>query len=117
MLQGVGDAFPGMLLGAWEAYFSDNPDHYRQSVTSCRELLRQVIDTLGENGTRRERVQRILGTGSASEVVEAAAALVNSIHNAQSAGTHATIAPTAALFVLVETEHILYFILTQRRQN
>ena len=114
LLAGVDGAFPNMLHGAWEAYYSDNPDRFRQSITSCRELLAQVTDSLGQGGTRRERIQRIIGSNSTTEVVDAAANLVNSIYSAQSAGTHANIGSATVLFVLVETEHILYFLLKQR---
>jgi len=35
LLSEIDSSFPGRLEGAWEAYYSDNPDRYRQAVTSC----------------------------------------------------------------------------------
>lgn len=58
-----------------------------------------------------------MGSAATAEVADAAAVLVNRISDAQSAGTHAVIGRTTALFVLVETEHILYFLLTQRENQ
>jgi hypothetical protein len=115
LLAEVDSAFPTMLGGAWGAYYSDNPDRYRQAITSCRELLTQVTDRLGGEGTRRERIHRIINSKSTVEIVDASANLVNTIYNAQSAGTHSGINSATALFVLVETEHILYFLLKQGR--
>ena len=114
LLMEVDGIFPKMLRGALEAYYSDNPDRYRHCITSCRELLRQVMDKLGEGKTRREKIQHIIGSSSTAEVVDAAASLVVSICDAQSAGTHASIGQSTALFVLVETEHVLYFLLKQK---
>jgi hypothetical protein len=115
LLSHVDTSFPNLLKGAWETYYSDNPDKYRQAVTSCRELLRQVMEKLGGAGTRKERIGKIMRSESASEVVDAAAELVEAISKIQSKGTHGTIENSTALFAMVETEHILYFLLNQNR--
>jgi hypothetical protein len=112
LLQKLDPSFTQMSNGAWEAYYSNNPDRYRQSLSSCRELLRKVIDRLGgDKGTRREKVERIVQSRSTAEVIEASCQLVDSIYGAQSAGTHESKERSLALFVLVETEHLLYFLL------
>jgi len=117
LLAGVDASYPSMLEGAWEAYYSDNPDRYRHAISSCRELLNQVTTELagGEKLERQERVRRILGSGHKTEVVESAADLVNAIYGAQSAEEHTDPDASTALYVLVETEHIVYFILKHRK--
>jgi len=115
----IGEDFPAMLNGAWEAYYSDNPDRYRHVVSSCRELLNQVTKELigGEALDRKERVRRILGSRHKTELVESAADLVDAIYSAQSAEEHTSPDQSMALFVLVETEHILYFLLEQSKRK
>jgi hypothetical protein len=117
LLSAIDSRFANMLDGAWEAYYSDNPDRYRQCLTSCRELLRQVLDQLGGEGTRRQRIVRIIGSRSTAEVIDASVQMVESIYAAQSAGTHETRAQHQALFVLVETEHVLYYLIGQSDLN
>lgn len=116
LLDEVSPEFPRMLNGAWDAYYSDNPDKYRQTISSCRELLNQVITKLSKSESerleRKERVRRILGSKHKTELVESAAELVSVIYNVQSAEEHTSPEGPTALFVLAETEHILYFLLT-----
>ena len=118
-------SFPSRLAGAWMAYFSQNPERYRNAVNSCRELLTKVIDKLagdnlydemtGKKKTRRERVLAILGSKSREdEVAQAAASLVCSLYDSQSAREHGEPDESTALFALVETVHILYFLLSRR---
>jgi hypothetical protein len=117
LLAGVGGPFPDMLEGAWRAYYSDNPDKYRQTIASCRELLNQVTTSLssGHKLERKERIRLIMGKGHRADVVEAVGELIEAIYGAQSAQEHTTPDKTTALFVLVETEHILYYVLTNKK--
>lgn len=85
--------------GVWEAYNSNNPDRFRQSTHSMRELLRLVISqaapdhlfTLeeisesGNNGkiTRKMRVKKILGSETDSNLVkfnDGVSSCVNSLY-------------------------------------
>lgn len=113
LLGKIDGAFPHRLLGAWEAYYSNNPDRYRQAVTSCRELLNDVIQRLGGDGSRRQRIEQMLGSRSRAEVIDAAANLVGTLYGIQSAQQHDEPDQSTALFALVETEHVLYFLLTR----
>lgn len=116
LLARVGSGFPDMLEGAWRAFYSDNPDKYRQTISSCRELVNQVTKSLsnGDRLERKERIRRILGKGYRTDVVEAVGELFEAIYGAQSAQEHTTPDKTTALFILVETEHMLYYLLTNR---
>jgi hypothetical protein len=113
LLEKIDGSFPRMLRGAWEAYYSDNPDRYRQAVTSCRELLTDVIQKLGGSGTRRQRIEQILDSESRAQVVDATVSLVQALYGIQSAQQHDEPDQATALFALVETEHILHFLLTR----
>jgi hypothetical protein len=118
LLSEVDADYPNMLEGAWEAYYSKNPDRYRHTISSCRELLSQVTRRLTSNKKmeRKERIRQILGSKHRTELVESAAALVASIYDAQSAEEHTSPDQATASFVLVETEHILYFLLKQAKR-
>jgi hypothetical protein len=119
LLSNVDSEFPKMLNGAWEAYYSKNPDRYRHAISSSRELLHQVTVRLsnGEKLERKQRVRQILVSKSQADVVEASASLVNAIYGVQSAQEHRKPDSPTALFVLIETEHILYFLLTQKKAS
>jgi hypothetical protein len=114
LLEKIDPDLPNKLRGAWTAYYSENPDRYRHVVSSCRELLSDVTKRLGGNGQRKQRVRAILGSTSRAEVVEAAAILVDRLYDLQSAQEHVESDETTALFTLVETEHVLYFLLSHR---
>lgn len=112
LLVKVDESLPNMLRGAWAAYYSDNPDRYRQAVSSCRELVSHVLRKLGTGTTRREKIQSILGSETKSRAVDAAAELVIAVCDVQSAQEHALADQPTALYALLETEHVLYFLLT-----
>jgi hypothetical protein len=119
LLSRIDANYPNMLEGAWEAYYSDNRDRYRHTISSCRELLSQVTRRLTSDKKleRKERIRQILGSKHRTELVESAAALVDAIYNAQSAEEHTSPDQATALFVLVETEHVLYFLLKQAKKK
>ena len=112
----IDPGFPERLRGAWEAYYSSNPDRYRQAVASAREAFNEILQRLGGSGTRRERVRRILQSESRTELVEAAANLVDRLYDLQSAQEHRDPDQPTALYVLVETEHVLYYVLSRLSQ-
>lgn len=118
-LDNVDHDFSNRLRGAWETYFSQNPDRYRQAIASCRELLDDVIERLGGCGERKrkENVRTILGSRSRAEVVAAVVNLVDSLYGVQSDQQHHEPDERTALFALMETEHVLYFLLTYRRKQ
>jgi len=114
MLNEIKPDFLRMFKGSWEALLSDNPDRYRQAISSMRELLRQVIDELsGAKGgeTRKERVRQILGRGSDTELVDALASTVDAIYDFQSSREHTQSDYESAIFVISEAEYVLYYIL------
>jgi hypothetical protein len=127
LLENVNGAYPGMLEGAWQAFYSDSKDKYRQALVSCRELLNDVLETLGDGekvkeaaveaekpeGKRKIWVREILGSGRESEIVTESANLISSLYGMESS-LHGEPDSSRALFALTETEHILYFLLTHR---
>lgn len=113
MLARIDPGFPERLRGAWEAYYSSNPDRYRQAVASARETFNEILQRVGGSGTRKERVRKILQSESRTELVEAAANLVDRLYYLQSAQEHRDPDQPTALYVLVETEHVLYYVLSR----
>lgn len=114
MLNEIKPDFLKMFRGSWEALLSNNPDRYRQAISSMRELLRQVIDELsGTKGdeTRKERVKLILGRDSDAELVEALAKTVDAIYKFRSSREHTQSNYESAIFVISEAEYVLYYIL------
>lgn len=126
LLAKIDKTFPDMLDGAWEAFYSESKDKYRQALVSCRELLDDVLERLGngktieqdkiktqKQGKRKIWVRQIIGFGRESEIVTASANLISSLHGIESS-LHAKPDRSTALFALAETQHILYFLLTHR---
>ena len=127
LLQKADKRFPDMLDGAWQAFYSDSKDKYRQALVSCRELLADVLEALGDGetikeaeenaekpaGKRKMWVRKILGSGRESEIVTSSAELISSLYGMESS-IHDEPERSRALFALTETEHILYFLLTHR---
>jgi len=113
MLSNINPSFCQMFRGSWEALLSDNPDRYRQAISSMRELLRQVIDELSDKQakTRKEKVRSILGKNSDANLVEALAGTVDVMYDFQSSREHTTPDYESALFIVSETEYVLYYIL------
>jgi hypothetical protein len=120
LLGEVDKRFPGMLEGAWEAFYSENKDKYRQALVSCRELLDDVLEILGDGekskgektGAKRKIwVREMLRSGRESEIVTASTDLISSLYGMESS-IHGAPDSSTALFALTETEHILYFLLT-----
>jgi len=119
----VNKTYLNVLEGAWQAFYSDSKDKYRQALVSCRELLDDVLETLGDGekvkeaekpeGKRKIWVREILGSGRESEIVTASANLISSLYGMESS-LHGEPDSSRALFALTETEHILYFLLTHR---
>lgn len=125
LLGKVDKRFPDMLEGAWEAFYSENKDKYRQALVSCRELLDDVLEILGDGkklkNEKKERkrkiwVREILGSGRESEIVMTSTNLISSLYGMESS-IHGEPDRSTALFALTETEHILYFLLTHRHDK
>jgi len=100
--------------GAWESFSSGTSDSHRQSISSMRELFRQVIDQLAPSGkTRKEKIQAILTSTTQSNIVEALAKVVDELYALQSAGEHTTPDYESTVFALRTTEYVLYYLLKQ----
>ncbi len=96
--------------GAWSTLLSESPDRDRQAIASARELLNHTLDSVGGEGTRKERVSKIIGEQDA-ETVEAVVKLVNALYGLQSKGTHKEPSFERAFFVIKLTEYVLYYLL------
>ncbi len=107
--------FVKMFRGAWEAFYSKNPDSPRQVISSARELLNQVTTQLGGTGERKARIESILGSNKESKLVEALANTVDNLYAVASKGTHTTVDSESSLFALKIIEYMLYYILTRSK--
>lgn len=116
MLRELDSRYVDMRWGAWDALLSRNPDNYRQSISSMREMLRQVLDQLGSGETRKEKVRSILASSTETELVEALAEVVDKLYALLSAKEHTEPEFENTLFAIKETEHVLYFILRQEKK-
>lgn len=61
-----------MREGAWDAYLSRSPDGDRQAISSIRELFDQVVETLSDKKTLREKIASIVGGQDSAVIVSAA---------------------------------------------
>ena len=58
--------------GCWDAYLSRSPDGDRQAISSIRELFDQVVETLSDKKTLREKIASIVGGQDSAVIVSAA---------------------------------------------
>lgn len=115
MLGRINSEYPEMLRGAWSAFLSESPDKYRQTTTSLRELIRKVLDQLApEEGTRRDRVKKIIRSRTEAELVDAVADTVDKLYKLQSK-LHEKLDYESTLFALKTTEYLLYFLLKRAK--
>jgi hypothetical protein len=121
-LQQLNSNFPSIRRAAWETYLSGNPDRLRQSITSMRELLNNVIKHLAPDETlhgrgikkveRAHRLKHILGDSTEAEVVDAIVRVINSLYSVASKATHSPkYESEATLYTLKSIEYTLYFLL------
>ncbi len=107
--------FSKMEQGIWDAISSGGADNLRHAVSSSRELLNQVIDRLvGGNPdqlTRRQRIEKILGSKSTAKVVDAIAGLVNELYSSMSTLEHTEPDLDTTVLTAKMTEYSLLFIL------
>lgn len=115
MLRKLDSKYVDMHLGAWDALLSRNPDNYRQSISSIRELLRQVLDQVGSGETRKEKVRSILASSTEAGLVDTLAEVIDKLYALQSAKEHAETEFESTLFAIREAEHVLYFILKRAK--
>jgi hypothetical protein len=115
MLGKLNSKYVSMRLGAWDALLSRNPDNYRQSISSIRELLRQVLDQLGSGETRKDKVRSILASSTETELVDSLAEVIDKLYAFQSAKEHTETEFESTLFAIREAEHVLYFILKRAK--
>lgn len=114
MLNGLDEQFVKMHEGSWSALASGGHDNLRQSITSARELLRQVIDHLAPQEpemTRKQKVKSILGSESRAELVNSIGEIVDKIYAVQSASEHTEPNYETVVFTLKIVEDTLYYVL------
>jgi len=107
--------FEEMYDGAYDALRSKNKDKLRQALTSMRELLKLVIERLGQGETRKQKVKSILGTEKATELVDSLAEVVSSVQNLQSKEMK-ELEPDYddTVFAIKTCEYTLHYLLTRR---
>lgn len=112
MLARLDPKFAKLHQDAWNALLFDESDGPRQSVNSIKELLNQVLHHLvpGEGLTRMQRLTKILDFEE-TDFVESLASLIDSLQSLQSKRTHTTSDSESALFIVLETENALSYIL------
>ncbi len=112
MLARLDPQFTKLYQDAWNALLFDESDGPRQSVNYIKELLNQVLHHLvPEKGfTRVQRLTKILDLDEA-DFVESLAALIDSLQSMQSKRTHTVSDLESALFIVLETENVLSYIL------
>jgi len=104
--------------GAWEALSSGTGDSYRQSISSARELLNQVLRTLAPGEmTRRKRIKQILGSSRRAKLLDAISKVVEELYAQLSTGEHTTPNLLDTMLALKLTEYTLYYILKMRLQR
>lgn len=112
MLDRFDPKYREMLRGAWGSFLSDNPDKYRQTVTSLRELTSMTIRQLAPNETtRKERIKRILTSETEGELVESLAETIVKLQDLLSTKVHTEADYNTTLFALKATESLLFFLL------
>ncbi len=112
LLKELNPEYVKMRQGAWDTLSSGGPDSFRQSISSIRELLRQVIDQLAPNeGTRKEKVKKILSSSTGGELCDAIANVVDKLYSLQSAKYHTMSNYESALLALKITEWTMFYIL------
>jgi len=112
MLARLDPRFAKMHQDAWNALLFDESDGPRQSVDYVKELLNQVLCRLvpGEGLTRMQRLTKILDFEE-TDFVESLAALIDALQSLQSKRTHTISDLETALFIILETENVLSYIL------
>ena len=112
MLARLDPRFAKLHQDAWNALLFDETDGPRQSVNSIKELLNQVLHHLvpEEGLTRTQRLTKILDFEE-TDFVESLATLIGSLQSLQSKRTHIMSDLESALFIVLETENVLSYIL------
>jgi hypothetical protein len=112
MLERLDSKYCPMLNGAWESFLSDNPDKYRQTITSLREMTSMVIRQLAPNEeTRKDKIKKIIGSEKETALVESLAETIVKLQDVQSTKVHTEPDYDSTLFALKATENLLFFLL------
>lgn len=132
MLSDLGEAYLNRYLGAVEALMSESPDRLSQSISSMRELLREILHLLTKDDefskdekergrpTRRARIKHILarskGLGAEAELSDSIANTLVKTYCTLNKGFHVTDKKDweNILYVFKSTEYLIYYILKQR---
>lgn len=121
LLTNLNSEFPSIRRGAWQTFYSASEDRWRQSSTSMRELLNQVLQTLSpDQENRKKKVKAIfvdteLESDSLTDLAVKCANVVDALHSSQSKLTHTNFRnDKAARFILVVTEELLYLFLKNK---
>jgi hypothetical protein len=108
--------FYNMHNGIWDAIFSGGADAYRGAIASCRELLRQVIDTLASSGnTRKEKLESILGSTFRASLCDSIADLVNELYGFLSGQEHTDPSYDDMILAVRLTEYMLNYLMFYAR--
>ncbi len=111
-------SFVKIKRGIWDAISSGTSDNLRHALSSSRELLNQVINHLVEGNpekmTRKERVNKIIRSGSTSEVVNAVAKLVDALYATMSSKEHTQPDFESTVLTARMTEYCLLFVLRKK---
>lgn len=104
--------FAKLHQDAWNSLLFDETDGPSKSVNSVKELLNQVLNRLvpEEGLTRVQRLTKILNFEE-TDFVESLAILIDSLQSLQSEKTHMMSDLESALFIVLETENVLAYIL------
>lgn len=95
--------------GAWDALESDNPERFRHSSTSTRELIKRI---LGKGSEERKRMlESIHIPDTEAELIEALADTVYLIDRVLNKGVHSEVTEPTALLSIRASELILNYIL------
>lgn len=111
MLRSIDPRYEKMYDGAYDALRSKSKDNLRQSISSMRELLRQIIDQLGTGSTRKEKVKSILGSDTESKLANHLADVVDDVYALQSREEHTDPQYDNALYAIKTGEYTLHHIL------
>lgn len=112
MLDRLDPKYREMLRGAWDSFLSHNPDKYRHTVTSLRELTSMITRQLAPvEKTRKDRIKKIIASEKEEELVESLAETIVKLQDLQSNKVHTEADYNNTLFALKATENLLFFLL------
>ena len=117
LLSEIDPKYAEMYAGAVDALASGSSDKLRQSTSSMRELLRQLILHLGRGETRKARVKYILGTDVDAKLAEALANATDLLYAAQSKEEHTQPEYDNVVYIFKVCEYTLYYIMKRSEKT